>query len=110
MQFTLDALDSPDPFDPASTLPPDVMEALHWQAARSPEQVIGEREVILQRLEDAARVMWKEGLCEKWFEGADPKVRNVSATVNGIIMEDLCRAVHYPDFKCVDLFRNGMLA
>jgi hypothetical protein len=80
---------------------------MYWQAARSPEEVIGEREVIMQRLEAADRVMRKNGLCDKWLEGADLEVKRVAASVNGIILEDLCRSVKYADSSCVDLFRHG---
>ena len=107
LEFTLKALDSPDPFEQQIVLPPDITEAMRWQAVRSPEEVIGEREVIMQRLEAADRVMRKNGLCDKWFEGADHQVRRVAASVNGIILEDLCRAVEYTDSSCVELFRKG---
>ena len=96
LEFTLKALESPDPFEQHAQLPADVTEAMYWQAARSPEEVIGEREVIMQRLEAADRVMRKNGLCDKWLEGADLEVKRVAASVNGIILEDLCR----PKSKC----------
>lgn len=107
LEFTLKALESPDPFEQHAQLPADVTEAMYWQAARSPEEVIGEREVIMQRLEAADRVMRKNGLCDKWLEGADLEVKRVAASVNGIILEDLCRSVKYADSSCVDLFRHG---
>ena len=48
------------------------------------------------------KVMWEEGLCQKWLEGADPQVAAVSKTVNGIIMEDLAKAIGHEDLEIVD--------
>ena len=92
-----------------AAIPKDVLEALKWQAQRTPERVIQEREEFLQKLEAAGDEMWKKGLCQQWFQGADPQVAKVASTINGVLMSDLCKAVLYEDTSCADLFREGAL-
>ena len=43
------------------------LKALEWQAARSAEQVNGEREAIMSRLEKLGENMWKQGKCDDWL-------------------------------------------
>ena len=47
LELTLKALGIPDPFEQQTQLPSDIIDALRWQAARSLEEVVGEREVIM---------------------------------------------------------------
>ena len=107
INFVLNALDAEDPFKMESVIPKEVEEALAWQASKTPSEVMNEREAILSNLESAGEVMWRNGLCAAWIQGADPCVAKVSATVNGIMLTDMCRAIDYRDFECVELFRTG---
>ena len=58
MQFTLDAVNKPDPFAVVKDIPPDVQDAIRWLSERSPSQIIHEREIIMQKLEKRAKQMW----------------------------------------------------
>jgi len=107
IRFALDALDGTDPFELVGELPPDVEEALAWQVSRTPLEVIQQREAIMANLEAAGQTMWENGLCADWLRGADKGVANVSATVNGVMLTDLCRAVDFRDFESVEMFRAG---
>ena len=107
LKFTLEAIAAADPFQQEVSLHRDVEHALEWQAQRTPQQVMQEREETITSLERAGDMMWREGICDFWLKDADEGVRSVSATVNGIILEDLCRAVSYEDSACVELFRSG---
>ena len=123
--FTFEALAAKDPFEHnvcqliifcviscttcawQAELPKDAEQALQWQTGLSDDEIMRDRERILNTLEDAAKVMWQEGLCQKWLEGADPQVAVVSKTVNGIIMEDLAKAIGHEDLEIVEVFRIG---
>ena len=52
LNFVLNALAS-DPFEQVSEPRADIQEALKWQAARTPDQVIQEREALISTLEAA---------------------------------------------------------
>ena len=96
-----------DPFELEGELPPGVEEALAWQASRTPFEIVQERETIMSNLEAAGQAMWGKGLCAEWLRGGDANAAKVSATVNGVMMADLCRAVDFHDFECVEMFRAG---
>ena len=63
LAFTLQALESADPFIQEVTTPVDVLRALEWQAGRSPKQVMHEREQLISQLESAGAEMWCSGRC-----------------------------------------------
>ena len=109
IRFALEALNGEDPFELVGELPLDVEEALAWQESRTPLEVIQEREAIMTNLEAAGQAMWEKGLCADWLRGADTWVAKVSATVNGVLLTDLCRAIDYRDFECVEMLRTGNL-
>ena len=58
LEFAYDALHDVDPFATQTAVHVDVAAALKWQAARSPQQVMHEREMIMQRLEAEAGRLW----------------------------------------------------
>ena len=66
-----------DPFDDPKAMHVDVEAALKWQAARSPEEVIRERESIMMEIENAGSIMWKTGRCARWLDGCDDHVKQV---------------------------------
>ena len=88
-------------------IPADVDAALAWQAARTPEQVINEREHIMSTLEAVGRRMWQDGSCQRWMHGADETIACVAKSVNGPLLEDLCKAAAYEDAACLDFFKHG---
>ena len=83
-------------------IPADVDAALAWQAARTPEQVINEREHIMSTLEAVGRRMWQDGSCQRWMHGADETIVCVAKSVNGPLLEDLCKAAAYEYAACLD--------
>ena len=58
LQFTLDAVNKPDPFTVESEIPTEVQRALEWISANDPEQIRQEREIIMQKIEARARRLW----------------------------------------------------
>ena len=61
----------------------------------------------MRTIEHRAHALWSSGAVERWFQGADPRVRQVSARVNGPLLEELAETVEHADAACVDLFRDG---
>ena len=108
LAFTLEALETADPFVKEVTTPVDVLRALEWQSIRSPAQVMLEREHIISNLELGGAEMWRAGRCAEWFLGCDPAVQEVSKTVNGPMLQDLATAVGHEDSQCPDVFRKGL--
>jgi hypothetical protein len=58
LQFTLDAVNKPDPFTVESEIPTEVQKALEWISENDPEQIRQEREIIMQKIEARARRLW----------------------------------------------------
>ena len=86
-----------------------LLQAIDWLAARTPQQIISEREAMIIKLEEASGAMWASGLCEQWFCAADDKIKDVSAGVNGPLFTALLRALDYVDTGCTQLLREGTL-
>ena len=107
MAFTTKALSMDDPFVHSLSTPTDVEAALRWQAARSPEDVIREREYIITEVEKAGTVMWKSGRCADWFNGSNEQVKQVAQTVNGPMCHDFAAACNHSDTNIADIFRHG---
>ena len=97
------------PFERAKTPDKDLAKAIEFCAApeRSSSETIKGRNDTIELIEALGKKYKAEGTCEKWFEGADPVVRQVSATVNGPLMEELARIIDYHDPGVCDLFRKG---
>ena len=66
MDFTLDALNGPNPFATQAAVHQDVEAALRWQAARSPQQACRQRERIMRDLESEAKEMRCEFVSGFW--------------------------------------------
>ena len=100
--------------------------AIHWQAERSAEDVMAERDTILAKMEKEAESMWwvnwrrfehlmlhfvqlvrTSGECASWYAQAAPHIKQVSKTVCGPMLELLSTAIEHPDGDCCDLFRHG---
>ena len=107
VEFTRASLRMKDPFKSASSIPEDVESALKWQAGKSSEQVIRERETTLCDLEATGQYMRDEGLCEAWFADCPDEIRAVSRTVNGPLLAYLATYFGYCDLKRVEFFRKG---
>ena len=84
-----------------------VLQAIEWQAARTPEEVMQEREEMISQLEFANSELWESGMCEQWFSRCDATTRRVSEGVNGYLMQELLTASRHCDLAVVELFRHG---
>ena len=125
LDFVLVALETPDPFmhevrrchfasclcgalmGCQVTVPVDVADALAWQAVRSPEQVMQDRECIVASIEARAAQLWRDGTCDAWYKGCDERLRSVSRTVNAPLLLELATKCDYHDIDCVEMFRVG---
>ena len=83
-------------------------EALDWQAARSPQEVMQQREEMISQLELANEELRSSGKSAHWFQGCDETTKKVAEGVNGYLLEELLIASKYCDVAAADLFRNGM--
>ena len=97
------------PFDQAKALDHDLIQAIEYCASpeRSSSETIAGRKSTIELIEALGRKFKEDGTCDKWFKGTDPDVRQVSATVNGPLMEELARIIDYHDPGVCDLFRKG---
>ena len=81
--------------------------ALDWTLARTPAEVVSEREEILQRIERAAAHFRASGAAAAWLAGSDPLVARVSASVNGPLCAWLAGEAGWDDAEAVDTLRHG---
>lgn len=97
------------PFEQAKPLDQDLIEAIEYCASpeRSSAETIAGRTKTIDLIEALGQKYKDDGTCDKWFKGADPVVKQVSATVNGPLMEELARIIDYHDPGVCDLFRTG---
>ena len=131
MQYALDMCATADPFERQDQLDAAVVEArawlawaggavvclrcmrcaqaIEWQAARSPAEVMQQREEMISQIELANTVLWESGKCEHWFRNCDPIIQKVSEGVNGYLLQELLTASHHCDVAAVELFRTGRL-
>jgi hypothetical protein len=128
LQYALDMCATADPFERQDQLDAAVVEArawlawaggavvclrcaqaIEWQAARSPAEVMQQREEMISQIELANTVLWESGKCEHWFRNCDPIIQKVSEGVNGYLLQELLTASHHCDVAAVELFRTGRL-
>ncbi len=60
-------------------LVPTCWQAIKWQAERSPEEVMRQREVMISQLEVANQELHKSGWSARWFDGSDAQLLQVRA-------------------------------
>ena len=82
-------------------------QALQWQASRTAEQVIAEREAMISALEEANTRMWESGVGDRWLSEAPRSVRNVAEGVNGHLLQQLLAVTGHPDEDLPLLFKHG---
>ncbi len=70
LAFTLNALQSADPFADSGELPVDVRENVQWVAERTDDDIIEEREKVTREIECRAAQLWSDGSCVEWLSGA----------------------------------------
>eukprot|EP00973_Karenia_brevis_P093203 12416188-Karenia_brevis.AAC.1 len=74
---------------------------------RTPQQVIDEREQMVNKLEEADRSMRASGLQKRWFSESDEATRGVASNCNGALLEILLKATKYDDWECCYMLRHG---
>ena len=107
LQHTLDAVASGNPVEQQFQLEGCLVEALEWQAARSPKQIMEEREAVICALEDACARMFKSGLVADWYAGCDENIKTLCRVVNGPLLEQLAKITQHCDPVCIEFFRVG---
>ena len=75
LAFTLDALCAPNPFKSKVSINHDVIEAIEWQASKTDAEIMQFRETFLKGCEDAGKLMWDCGACDKWFADSCDEIR-----------------------------------
>ena len=105
--FIRDQLDREFCFTKEFQLDASLASALDWTLARTPAEVVSEREEILQRIERAAAHFRASGATAAWLAGSDPLVARVSASVNGPFCAWLAGEVGWSDAEAVDTLRYG---
>ena len=81
-QFTWDVCSEPHPLlAQYSCTDQRLLDAIHWIAARSPADVIKERERVTTEIEGLDAELRKSGQARHWLAGADPAIQTVSADV-----------------------------
>ena len=104
LEFALNAMDEPDPFDVETVLPASVSDAIMWSAKRSAVSVIAEREAIICGLEKRAMFLRNKGYCQSWLAGADSDIKVMSSTVNGPLLHELADRISFVDKDCISIF------
>ena len=77
LEYALDAVRGPSPFEDIAELEPAVDAALLWQSKRSAQQVMSERESMISSLERADALMRESGAAESWFNGCNSDIAKV---------------------------------
>ena len=101
LEFTVKALMMKDPFAHELAMHEDIRECLAWQTGKSAEEIMREREVATQHIEEKGRLFWQSGKCAEWFKGADPLVAHIAREVNGPLCEYLCERLNCFLFDCL---------
>ena len=55
----------------------EVFEAIEWQASKTDAEIMQFRETFLKGCEDAGKLMWDCGACDKWFADSCDEIRIV---------------------------------
>ena len=82
-------------------------KAIDWVASREPHVVRERREHMIGQLEAASVLLKANGLHDKWFDSADPIVKQIAFGCNGHLFGQLLRAHGYVGWKCVEMLRQG---
>ena len=86
-----------------------LLQAVQWQASRTPEQIIAEREEMISSIEFAARELEESGKNAQWFEQCDEVTKSASQGVSGFLFQELLAAAKHIDPSVTELFRQGEL-
>ena len=77
LQYALAAVRAPSPFVNKVELEVAIDEAWEWQAQKTAQQVMDERENMVVALERADKLMRESGAVAGWFDGCHPDIAQV---------------------------------
>ena len=103
----MNAIAAPDTFMKHTSIDSDTHEVLNWQYERTSEQIMAEREAVVEALEVAAAEMQKSGMATEWLSECDAQVAGVSRHINGPLLQQLACVTAHCDMECVEVFRKG---
>ena len=112
MRFLAEACDEAESrrCEPPEDMPAsgDVARAIAGEASKSPEDVIGQHEVIISRIERQAKCSVQSGRAAAWRAGAaDDKIQRLISDVNGPLLDSLLREAAREDVECCAAMRRG---
>ena len=107
LAFMAEALSADYNDVPEARVHPDVVAAIQWEAARSPDEIVRWRDRMLDRLDALAAQLHSNGAAAEWLEEADPATRRIIHSVNGPLLRNLLDWTHYPDMGVVDILLKG---
>jgi hypothetical protein len=93
---------------PRRVIDPALKDAIAWEAALQPDELIKKREAMITAIEEADTRMRASGFCADWLAVADAAVKGVSAEVNGELFQQLAAATDFVDAGAVPLLREGV--
>ena len=73
----------------------------------SPAEIVEFRETVMSQLEKASERIHACGASDAWYGDADLLLRGVVGTSNGLLFEQLIKAVGHEDVECANLLRHG---
>ena len=82
----------------------DRIAALRWQAERTVEEIINDRESVMRDIEAKGHEFWKNGAAQAWLDEAVPTVRKVVETVNGPLLQYLGAKALHSEIGCVEMY------
>ena len=68
-------------------------------------QVNAYRESVITKIEQTAAALKQQGICQKWFDGADAEIRAAAHEANGPLMATLAKSI-----KCDHQFWSAFIA
>ena len=90
LSYMSQAVRSEDPFAREAELDPVLVEALEWQAQRTPEQIMSEREAFVAALERAGQALCMTGAREAWLGDCDVDIKQVWSHAFAVVMSPWC--------------------
>ena len=103
--FMTQAPSRPEAAHTPTQLPKALGAAISWCNARSEQQIISERELALNKLEQLVILQSKENA--EWLSGADSIIKQLSSGIAGFSLQTLAKETNFHDPEAVDLLRNG---
>ena len=105
LKFMRDAPSSDEARHKPTPMKEDIKAALEWAEARTDAQIMKEREIILNQLEQ--RLVRNEQLDTEWLSSADELTKIMSKNVRGHTLNELANELDFEDENGVETLRSG---